>query len=75
MWIPGKAGRVRQCLKSQLLHFRSSAAASVLSPRPRGQKLAEQREQHKEAGEVDGGNTLTSLISSGKECFLKDEVG
>lgn len=43
-----------------VLHFQSSAAASVLSPRPRGQKLAEQREQYKEAGEVDGGTTLTN---------------
>jgi len=47
----------------------------MLSPRPRGQKLAEQREQYKEAGEVDGATALTILISSGNKGFLKDEVG
>lgn len=57
---PGKAGRGRQYLKSQLLYVKSSAAASVLFPRPRGQKLAEQRQQYKEAGEVGGRTTLTS---------------
>lgn len=75
MRIPGKARRVRQRPKSQLLHFRSSAADSELSPIPRGQKIAEQKEQYKEAGEVDEGTTLTSSISSGNEGFLKDEAG
>lgn len=75
MRIPGKARRVKQCLKSHLLHFRSSAADRELPPRPRGQKIAEQREQYKEAGEVDEGTTLTRSVSSGNEGFLRDEVG
>lgn len=46
----------------------------MLSPRPRGQKPAAQREQYEEAGEVDGATTFTSSVSSGNGGFLKGEV-